>query len=69
MEHYPPFQPFVYTLENALPMAKLGIDDKWMPDPTRGSYLFLATSRWLLILLGWFYAGVLGAALSGRFKE
>ena len=26
MEHYAPFQPFVYTLENALPLVKLGQD-------------------------------------------
>jgi hypothetical protein len=30
--HYPSFQPFVYTLENAVPLIKLGMDDKWMPD-------------------------------------
>jgi hypothetical protein len=31
--HYPPFEPFVYTFENALPLVKLGVDDKWTPDP------------------------------------
>jgi hypothetical protein len=30
--HYPPFQPFVYTLENAVPLVKLGMDERWMPD-------------------------------------
>lgn len=83
----PPFQPFVYTLENAVPLVKLGIDDKWMPDPRHvpqpwfpehhdlnwlgylNCYWFLAISRWLLILSGWFQATVLAAALSGRFKE
>lgn len=30
--HYPAFQPFIYTLENAVPLIKLGMDDKWMPD-------------------------------------
>lgn len=83
----PPFQPFVYTLENALPLVKLGMDEKWEPDPSHvpqpwfpklgwldwlkwfNSYWFLAVSRWLLILSGWFQATVLAAALSGRFKE
>jgi hypothetical protein len=30
--HYPPFQPFIYTLENAVPAVKLGMDERWMPD-------------------------------------
>lgn len=85
--HYPPFQAFVYTLENALPLVKLGMDDKWTPDPKHvprrfvreiyglgwlrylNGYWFLAISRWLLILSGWFQASVLAAALSGRFKQ
>ena len=85
-DRYPPFQPFVYTLENAVPLVKLGMDDKWVPDPQHvarpwfperddlkwlgyfNSYWFLAISRWLLILSGWFQATVLAAALSGRFK-
>jgi len=33
------------------------------------SYWFLVVSRVLLICLGWFHAGVLGAALLRRFKE
>jgi len=84
---YPPFQPFIYTLENAMPLVKLGMDDKWMLDVNHAgqtwfpenpsldwlrvlnSYWFLAISRWVLILSGWFQATVLVAALSGRFKE
>lgn len=31
--HYPEFQPFIYALENGVPVIKLGMDDKWMPDP------------------------------------
>ncbi|MGD0547699.1 MAG: hypothetical protein ABR991_07695 [Terracidiphilus sp.] len=30
--HYTSFQPFVYTLENAVPLVKLGMDERWMPD-------------------------------------
>jgi len=66
---YPPFQPFVYTLENTVPLAKLGMDDKWAPNPATDWYWFLAVSRWLLIFIGWFYSAVLGAALLRRFKE
>ena len=79
--HCPPFQPFIYTLENAVPLVKLGMDDKWTPDPAHdgkawfpqypwlnwlgwfNSYGFLNGSRQLIILLGWFQAAVLGAAV------
>ena len=72
---YPVLNPFIYTLENALPLVKLGQDDKWAPDrrhaprtPLTG-YWFLMWSRWILILSGWFQATVLAAALSDRFKQ
>ena len=85
--HYPLSQPFLYTLENAVPLVRLGMDEKWVPDPKHkprpwfpqfswlnwlgwfNSYWVLVTSRVLLIFLGWFQAGVLGAALLKRFKE
>lgn len=85
--HYPLSSPFLYTVENAVPLVKLGMDEKWMPDPKHksqpwfpqfrwldwmgwfNSYWFLVVSRVLLIFLGWFQAGVLGAVLLRRFKE
>ena len=30
---YPPFIPLVYSLENCLPVIKLGQDERWQPDP------------------------------------
>jgi hypothetical protein len=87
LDRYPRFQPFIYTLENAVPLVKLGVDDKWTPDPAHGgkawfpqysrlnwlgyfnSYGFLTFSRWVIILLGWFQAAVLGASLTNRFKS
>jgi hypothetical protein len=86
LARYPRFQPLIYTLENAVPLVRLGIDDKWVPDPSHvgkalfpkytwlnwlgwfNSYGFLTAYRWLIILLGWFYAAVLSAALTSRFK-
>ncbi len=32
--HYEPLGPFVYSLENSLPLVKLGQTDRWGPDPT-----------------------------------
>jgi hypothetical protein len=56
---YPRFNPIIYSLENDLPLVKLGQDDKWAPDPSHQptdwitSYTFLSGFRWLLILAGW----------------
>lgn len=72
---YPKLNPFVYTLENAVPLVKLGQDEKWAPDQRYPgtnwltNYWFLMWSRWLLILSGWVQATVLVAALSERFKK
>lgn len=72
---YPRLNPFIYVLENSLPLVKLGQDDKWAPDRNYlsriwiTSYWFLMWARWILILSGWFQATVLAAALSRRFKE
>jgi hypothetical protein len=84
-DHYPHFQPFVYTLENAVPLVKLGIDEKWAPDPRPdfcqpwlprwrwlyfiSTYGILSFSRWGLIVWGWVQATVLAAALADRFKK
>lgn len=71
---YPRLNPLVYTLENALPLVKLGQDDKWAPDPSFPSqtlatnYWFLMWARWVLVIWGWFQAGILGAAVIERFK-
>ncbi len=72
---YPKLNPLVYSLENALPLVKLGQDDKWAPNPNFNSgnspfiYALLVGSRWFLILSGWVQATVLAAALSDRFKS
>ena len=31
--HYEDFSPFIYSVENSLPLVKLGQADKWQPDP------------------------------------
>jgi hypothetical protein len=72
---YPDFNPFIYTLENGVPLVKLGQDEKWAPNQNYSSkqwltnYWFLMCVRWGLILSGWLQATVLAAALSGIFKE
>jgi len=30
---YLPFNPFIYSVENCIPLVKLGQDESWQPDP------------------------------------
>ena len=72
---YPRFNPFIYSLENDLPLVKFGLDDKWAPDQTykpKDAVVSYGTLRWarvLLILCGWLQATVLAAAIGSRFKS
>jgi hypothetical protein len=68
---YPRFNPIIYAVEDALPLVRLGQDEKWAPDPSRPPtcYWFLAGSRWLLMLFGWVLATLLAAAIGDRFKR
>jgi hypothetical protein len=72
---YPRFNPLVYSLENDLPLLKLGFDDKWAPDQNyhaKNRIISYETLRWaraLVVLLGWFQATVLAAAIGLRFKN
>lgn len=73
-EAYPTLNPFIYALENTLPLVKLGQDEKWAPDRNHRSesfltnYWFLTWTRWFIIVFGWFQATILAAALANRFK-
>ena len=72
---YPVLNPLAYTFDNAVPLFKLGQDDKWAPDrrfPSQSlltNYWFLMWFRWFLTLSGWFQATVFGAALFGLFQD
>lgn len=81
--HYPPFSAAVYTLENVLPVVKLGQDAAWAPNPRvqpprrnmphhlipRWSYGWLAALRWSLIVIGWVMALILAGAIGEQFKS
>jgi len=72
---YPRFNPLVYSLENELPLVKLGVDDKWAPDSNlivRGrptTYWSLAAFRWFLILSGWIQGILLTVGINRRFHD
>ena len=81
--NYPRFFPAIYSLENSLPLVKLGQADHWQPDPqprvftaTREKWprrliRFLSSpsfARWFLwaqILLGWVFATLFAAGVTG----
>ena len=72
---YPYFNPWIYTLENELPLARFGMDDKWAADPNliaqgkAASYWRLAGLRWFLILAGWAQGILLTLGINRRFHD
>lgn len=72
---YPVFNPWIYTLENELPLVKFGMDDKWAPDPnliTQGNakaYSSLTRFRLFLIFAGWIQGVLLTLGISRRFRD
>ena len=48
-----PFNPVVYTLENVLPVVKLGQDEAWAPDPKASEGTWLPEWKWLAPVKNW----------------
>jgi hypothetical protein len=73
--HYPPFNAFVYSLENFLPVVDLHQGEYWRPNPSHGAADHLQKHTyagpvlhwylWLHILAGWILTPLLAAGLSG----
>ena len=71
--HYPPFNAFVYSLENFLPVVELHQGEYWRPNPRHQSSNLLMASilrwyLWLHILAGWTLTPLLFAGLSGLIR-
>lgn len=80
--HYPPFNAFVYSLENFLPVVALHEEEYWRPNPLRaptgqagsGSLLrsragtLLRWYLWFHILAGWTLTPLFFAGLSGLVR-
>jgi hypothetical protein len=74
--HYPPFNAFVYSLENFLPIVDLHQGIYWRPNPRHGSggrlrALSGTVLRWYLwvhILAGWIITPLLAAGLTGLVR-
>jgi hypothetical protein len=82
---YPRFHALAYSFENSFPVGKLGQVEPWAPNPNStvavpGSYArrvgrwfvsarFLRWFSWAQILLGWFFATMGVAAVSGIVRK
>jgi len=73
---YEPLGPLVYSLENSLPLVKLGQTDYWRPDPAPASLAgwmnsprFLFGFLRLQILLGWILATLFIAGVTGIVQK
>ena len=74
--YYAPLSPLVYSIENALPLVKLGQIENWQPDPSpSGQDSLLSKPRLLFgfqrlqVLLGWMLATLFVAGVTGIVQK
>ncbi len=73
---YQPFNSFVYSLENFVPLIELHQAGYWLPYPensqqqnTKYSGKMLRWYLWLHILIGWIFTSILVAGLAGLIRN
>ena len=71
--HYEPLSAIAYSIENSLPLVKLGQTDYWQPDPNPGagasSPRLLFGFQRLQVLLGWILATLFVAGVTGIVQK
>jgi hypothetical protein len=74
--HYEPLSPIAFSIENSLPLVKLGQIDYWGPDPsppagtsTLNSGRLLFGFQRLQVLLGWMLATLFVAGVTGIVQK
>jgi len=71
--HYEPLSPMAYSLENSLPLVKLGQVEYWQPDPNPApgvsSPRLLFGFQRLQVLLGWILATLFVAGVTGIVQK
>jgi hypothetical protein len=79
-EDYPKFNSFVYSAETFVPLLKLGIGERWVPNANRGESLGLGFVRfprlgsllryylWFHIIAGWVLTTLWVGGLTGLVK-
>jgi hypothetical protein len=69
-DYYPRFNPMIFSLENALPLVRLGQGDKWQPaSSATGMANVLRLMIWIQVVVGWLLATLFVAALSGLVQH
>jgi hypothetical protein len=84
-ENYPKFSSLVYSLENFVPLLKLGMSDRWTPNPNRGPVIqvgplgpikiktswgsALRYYLWCHIIAGWVLTSLWVGGLTGLVKS
>jgi len=73
---YQPFNSFVYSLENFVPLIELHQAGYWLPYPensqqqnTKRSGRMLRWYLWLHILIGWIFTSILVAGMAGLIRN
>jgi hypothetical protein len=71
--HYEPLSPIAYSIENSLPLVKLGQTEYWQPDPNPApgvsSPRLLFGFQRLQVLLGWILATFFVAGVTGIVQK
>lgn len=65
---YPPFRPFLYTLDRLVPFVEFAQSDAWIPDESKKLGGLLWYTDWLLRIIGFYLVTVLLGAVTGLVK-
>jgi hypothetical protein len=68
-ETYKPFSGIIYSLETLLPFVELYQAKHWVPNAQSPGGRILRRYLWVHTLLGWFFASMILAALSGVVQK
>lgn len=63
---YPCFDPLIYSAETVLPLVRLGQTEYWRPADARSRYQWFV---WTATALGWLFATLAVAGLSGLIRD
>lgn len=68
-QSYPPFHPWVYSLDTLLPVTSLGQREFWRPNPNSSAGVFALNYYYLQSVLGWSFSLLAVAGFSGIVKS
>jgi hypothetical protein len=70
--YYERFHASMYSLENSVPVIKLGQSDRWQPDPAGRSHGLAWALAWIRraqIVLGWFFTTMFVTGITGIVRK